>query len=524
MSSTLGWGVLAVVTALLVGACVADEPVVPGGSGGDGTDGGSSVNEGGISSEGGGSDDGGKIVTGPPIHAATSVAFVDVDPAVGTVGGTVRIGKATDETDVTAYAIYAADTVGKKIGTTPLATVAAAGKNLTVSIKEGTTPPAGATSLLALSENALGEIATGPKTPFADATMHVTQIVDATSTGTIDSPSQVLFDETNRTLRIVSGDPSLFSCALDGTNCQRTVLSSVTSGVSALLGPSAAIDIVNQKLLIAGSVHDTAPSTYPVVIQTGLDGTSAALRDVSIGDRNYTQASLAIDVANKKMLVVTENTNGAFNSYKSSLFQCNLDGTSCTFRDLSAGTSEMNPTFPSVAVDDASGNFLVAVNDNNNAILLVCPIASGACVGDGAGTILTAPTLLLDHTNNKAIIVSTDSSNEPLFIRCAINGTGCATFHPAAATSAPAAIAMRAAGAIDAVDGKLIILTSAQSGASQSLFRCNLSDGMGCTYTDVSSGSYTGAAAVSVTVDPESGQILGLAQATNAPPWLVYFQ
>src|ERR1019366_709475 len=129
MGSRLRFGGVGIVIAVLVGACVADEPDVPGGTS-DSNDGGGAGNE-------GGTGEGGKIVSGPPTHAAAAVAFVDVDLATGTVGGAVRFTKAADETDVTSYAIYAADAAGAKVGTA-LGKLSATGKNLAFQIKEGT--------------------------------------------------------------------------------------------------------------------------------------------------------------------------------------------------------------------------------------------------------------------------------------------------------------------------------------------------------------------------------------------------
>src|SRR5450432_1084712 len=140
--SGLGLMLLAMVS---MAACVGDEPAVGGGGNGDGGSDGGGGDGSSIGTDGGGSD--GAVATVPPTHAAKAVAFVDVDPRTGTVGGLIRITKADDESDVAGYAIYVADDAGKKKSTTPLGTVTPTGKNLVYRLADGTTLQDGVTKL-----------------------------------------------------------------------------------------------------------------------------------------------------------------------------------------------------------------------------------------------------------------------------------------------------------------------------------------------------------------------------------------
>src|SRR6185295_3973016 len=80
------------------------------------------------------------------------------------------------------------------------------------------------------------------------------------------------------------------------------------------------------------------------------------IQDVSAGQGTYSgQApSIAIDAANGKVLIVTSN---AANAAKPALFRCGLDGTSCTYSDISAGqaVSIGDP----VALVDSANNKLI---------------------------------------------------------------------------------------------------------------------------------------------------------------------
>ena len=64
-----------------------------------------------------------------------------------------------------------------------------------------------------------------------------------------------------------------------------------------------------------------------------------------------------MDTVNGKLLVATENqANGS----RPAVFRCNLDGTSCTYTDVSAGAGVGSGSDPSLGIDTTNGKLLIA--------------------------------------------------------------------------------------------------------------------------------------------------------------------
>jgi hypothetical protein len=63
-----------------------------------------------------------------------------------------------------------------------------------------------------------------------------------------------------------------------------------------------------------------------------------------------------IDAAGGKLLVATQNSAKA---EKPALFRCNLDGTGCTYRDISAGQGRESGRSPVALIDTANRKLLV---------------------------------------------------------------------------------------------------------------------------------------------------------------------
>merc|ERR1719392_26990 len=53
----------------------------------------------------------------PPQHAPQRIAFTDIDPAIGFIGGTVIIDAAIDEADIEYYAVYFVSGAGFQLET-----------------------------------------------------------------------------------------------------------------------------------------------------------------------------------------------------------------------------------------------------------------------------------------------------------------------------------------------------------------------------------------------------------------------
>src|SRR5262249_33036462 len=83
--------------------------------------------------------------------------------------------------------------------------------------------------------------------------------------------------------------------------------------------------------------------------------------------------SALVETVNGKLLVVTED--GA-NLSKPALFQCNLDGTGCTYADISAGEGAKSGLNPSAVLDPSNSRLLVVTdnlaNSSKPALFSVC--------------------------------------------------------------------------------------------------------------------------------------------------------
>jgi hypothetical protein len=101
-----------------------------------------------------GSGDGGDAEAGPltPVNAPAALVFVDQDPTVLKVQGTVKISKATNESDITSYALYWSADGTTKMGAA-ITTIAKTGGDLTYPFNANSVAPANANSLLAFTSN-----------------------------------------------------------------------------------------------------------------------------------------------------------------------------------------------------------------------------------------------------------------------------------------------------------------------------------------------------------------------------------
>jgi len=159
--------------------------------------------------------------------------------------------------------------------------------------------------------------------------------------------------------------PGVFRCELDGTACSYRMLSP-TDLTDYALAP--VIDPVNGKLLVA--IANLSNGNRPGLYRCELDGTGCSYVNISAGQgvESGLGPSLAIDATSNKLVVAT--VNGA-NAYKPSIFQCALDGTSCTHTDISAGQgaysgSAVPVTQTSAVIDSASHALFVTTSNGAN--------------------------------------------------------------------------------------------------------------------------------------------------------------
>ena len=124
---------------------------------------------------------------------------------------------------------------------------------------------------------------------------------------------------------------------------------------------AAGIDTTNSKLLAVTRNNFGTNNGRPSLFRCNLDGSSCTYTDVSAGQGSISgrEPSLAIDLVNNKLFVTTSNYTV---KYVASVFKCNLDGSSCTHTNL-ATTFDAKSTFGTmIFLDQANAKVLIAVN------------------------------------------------------------------------------------------------------------------------------------------------------------------
>ncbi len=353
--------------------------------------------------------------------------------------------------------------------------------------------------------NEFGEMPGGPAVA-ADNFPVYTDISAGQPSGSGINSSAVI-DIANGKLLIVTdnganGDkPALFQCNLDGTGCTYTDISA-SQPASSGIAPSAVIDMANGKLLVV--TEDNANNNgEPALFRCNLDGTGCTYKDISAGQpaSSLSGPRAIIDTANSKLLVVMDNFS---NNDKLALFRCNLDGTDCTYTDISAGQPTDSGFYPSAVIDTANSKLLVVTMDKHNfnkPALFRCNLDGTGCTYTdiSAGQPTDSgfyPSAVIDTANRKLLVVTEDMANfnKPTLFRCNLDGTGCTYTDISAGqpveSSAPggADFPLSPSAVIDTANGKLLVVTEDNANNGEpALFRCNL-DGTGCTYTDISAG------------------------------------
>mmetsp|Transcript_32854 Transcript_32854/g.94378 ORF Transcript_32854/g.94378 Transcript_32854/m.94378 type:complete len:1249 (+) Transcript_32854:47-3793(+) len=93
----------------------------------------------------------------PPVHPPQALSFRDTDPKVGSIGGTITITAASDESDIEHYSVYYVSSAGFQLDL--VGTVIASGKKkLEIALNMSTVAPKFACGFVAVSGNASGEI------------------------------------------------------------------------------------------------------------------------------------------------------------------------------------------------------------------------------------------------------------------------------------------------------------------------------------------------------------------------------
>ncbi|MCW7474741.1 chitobiase [Leptospira levettii] len=241
--------------------------------------------------------------------------------------------------------------------------------------------------------------------------------------------------------------------------------------------PSAIIDRRNNKLLIATT--NQANSGRLSLFRCNLDGTSCTYHDISSsqGTNSGIRPSITIDEKNQTILVAT--TNGA-NNNKLALYRCSLEISECSYKDISSGQANESGWHPSIGIDYLNDKLIVVTQNNSNnskPSLFRCDLNGNNCIhtdisadqGNGSGF---SPHLSIDYSNQKLIVVMR-SANKLSLRYCHLNGSNCIF------RDIPIVGLENPFGVIDYSTNKYLIVANQTSIAKPLLIRCDM-DGNNC--------------------------------------------
>lgn len=108
----------------------------------------------------------------PIIFTASTLAFTDSDIMRDSFGGTLTIGRATDESDITSYVVYLGNSDDARASLQKVGEIAASGNNLTFTVPAGTAAgsPLSSPVLWVFTRNDVSELTIGLKVAFTDKT------------------------------------------------------------------------------------------------------------------------------------------------------------------------------------------------------------------------------------------------------------------------------------------------------------------------------------------------------------------
>ncbi|MBN9167533.1 MAG: hypothetical protein J0I07_41775 [Myxococcales bacterium] len=458
-----------------------------GGTGGDG---------GGTASDGGADSSGGTDGDGRPRHAPSSLRFGrDQDPRPGFIAGTVVIGKAPDESDVNAYRLYWASDPSTTLGPA-FASLPKTGSDITYELDASV--PDGGAHLIALSANDEGETSPGATTPAVDNFPVFVDITVVEGGGVGRDPSAVVDDVNGKLLVAITSVPTtgrlgLVHCNLDGTNCKLRDISHPAGEYSGTT-PSAVIDPASGKLLVATQKASVLDGSRLGFFSSNLDGSGARAHTVE-GPR-IRGPSAVLDTANGKVLVAVANRDDADRSL---LYRCDIATGNCSSRDMSPDGGRVGVArYPSAVLDEVNGKVFVVMGDATNARSRVarCNLDGTNCTFQELSSFLAGGSYwdrlapVVDAVGRKLLVVGPNLTfaGRPALVRCDLDTDAGCTLPTNISAGQPDNSGRSPSAVIDTANGKLLVVAvSPDHFSTMGLFRCNL-DGTACTHTDISVG------------------------------------
>lgn len=296
--------------------------------------------------------------------------------------------------------------------------------------------------------------------------------------------------------------PSFFNCNPDGSNCsfQNLTIGNTNGGDEAR--PHSTIDFHSEKLIYVST--NTGSTQTPSLFICPLDGSNCTYQDISAGQGNSSGLIpyVIINPLNGEILTLTRNiflsTNGTL-----SLFRCDNQGANCNHKDIS-GPDRYLSTFErsSSFISPYNGKLYTVIPDHPSGKprLYISDLdGSNANSLDISATASNTsgdvPNLLLDHINSKLIVVTNDFNARVGFFICDLDGSNC-SFRFFGTNNLGAS----PSAVLDLINNKVLIYTEnadpVLGNARLLLFRCNL-DGSSCeSSVDISAAASLGGPAL----------------------------
>ncbi|WCL49062.1 choice-of-anchor D domain-containing protein [Leptospira sp. GIMC2001] len=246
-------------------------------------------------------------------------------------------------------------------------------------------------------------------------------------------------------------------------------------------------DLVNHKILVVA--ENQANGSRPGLFHCNMDGSNCLYKDISAdqGIGSGIEPSAVIDPFNHKILVVANNQS---NGNLPGLFRCDLDGNNCTYKNISEGQGLASAWWSRLLLDLFNKKLLLVTVDhsNNDFVLLRCDLEGNSCTNSRISAGLSGGWLaaVIDYSNKKLLVATTNYLNEdkPSLFRCNLDGSACS--HTDISSGQGFESGAYPTIVLDILNGKiLVVTTNIDNGARLGLFRCNL-DGSACTHTDIS--------------------------------------
>jgi len=328
--------------------------------------------------------------------------------------------------------------------------------------------------------------------------------------------------------------PSNYSANSDGSNpVYRNLSNGNSTSGNDFLVPNIVLDFENNKFI--QSANSFTLGEKPVQFHCNFEETTCSYQDVSVGQANLSGATPfgVLDPYTGNSITITRNRTASVNTL--SMFNCDNDGANCKFTNLSSFGQGAETGYDAHAtIDPYDAKLLIAVRNNspsatalNTAYLFRCEIDGSACTftdisaGQVANT-ATAPFITIDHINSKILTFTQNASafGTLSLYRCDLSGLNCVHYDISSLAGLGGNSGNSPSAILDPINNKMLIHTQNANTSGLSLFRCDL-DVTNCTHTNLSSLYTTTIDIAGITpssaLDPVSGKTI-IASHNNITP------